>query len=55
MLSGYKTYLVAGVTVIGAVVSFLVGDISLVQAAQLAVPAILGATIRHGISSDTTK
>ena len=49
MFKGQKTYIMAVVAVIGAVAGYLVGDLSLVDAAQLAVTAVLGATIRHGI------
>jgi len=51
MLSGYKTYILAGVTVIGAAASFLVGDITLIQALNLAIPAVSGAFVRNGLSS----
>lgn len=51
MLKGYKTYILGGVTIIGAVATWLVGDISLDQAVQLVVPALLGMTIRHGIAN----
>ena len=49
MLSGYKTYIVAALTILGAVGNFLVGDMSLTDAIQLIVPAVLSMTIRHGI------
>lgn len=49
MLKGQKTYLVAGLAVLGALVSFLVGDLAAADAAQLALTAVLGATVRHGI------
>jgi len=49
MLAGYKTYVTAAVTVITAMAAFLIGDATLIDTAQLIVPAILGATIRHGI------
>lgn len=49
MLKGYKTYVAAAVAVITAVAAYLVGDISVAEAAQLALTAVLGATIRHGI------
>ena len=55
MLKGYKTYILAGVTVVGAAASYLVGDISLAQAIQLAVTAGIGATIRSGISETAKK
>lgn len=51
MLQGYKTYILAGVTVIGAAASFAVGDITLIQALNLAIPAISGAFVRNGLSS----
>jgi len=49
MLKGYKTYIVAGVTVIGTIAGYLVGDIAANDAIHLIVTAILGATIRNGI------
>jgi len=52
MLSGYKTYITAGVTVISAVAGYLVGDLAMADAAQLVVTAVLGATIRSGVSSE---
>lgn len=51
MLSGYKTYILAGVTVIGAAASYLVGDITLVEALNLAIPALSGAFVRNGLST----
>ncbi len=51
MLIGYKTYILAGVSIIGAAASYLVGDLPLADAVQLAVTAGLGATLRGGISS----
>lgn len=52
MLKGYKTYLTAGVAAIGAVVGYLVGDLSLADAAQLLVTAVMGAFIRAGVKAD---
>lgn len=49
MLKGYKTYVVAAVAVIGAVASYLTGDLTLQAALQLIVPAVLSATVRHGV------
>jgi hypothetical protein len=51
MFSGYKTYVLATVTVIGAVASYLVGDASLPDTVQLVVTAMLGAFIRHGVAA----
>lgn len=50
MLKGYKTYITAAVTVIGAVAAYLVGDATLSATIQLVVTAVLGATIRNAIS-----
>lgn len=49
MLKGYKTYIAGGLSVLGAVAAYLVGDISLFDAAQLIVPAVLGMTLRNAI------
>lgn len=50
MLKGYKTYVTAGMTILGAVAAYLTGEMTLVDAAQLIVPALLGAFIRDGIA-----
>lgn len=49
MLAGYKTYVTAGVAVIGAVAAYLVGDADLMQTANLVFTAILAAFVRNGI------
>lgn len=49
MLAGYKTYITAGVAVIGAVAAYLVGDADLMQTANLVFTAILAAFVRNGI------
>ena len=51
MLSGYKTYILAGVTIIGAVASYLIGDLTLQAAIAIVIPALTGAFIRHGITT----
>ena len=51
MLAGYKTSITAAVAVIGGIAAYLTGDASLVQTAQLVFTAVLGATIRHGVSA----
>ena len=51
MLQGYKTYITAAVAIIGAVAGYLTGDLQLAAAVQLAVTAILGATLRSGIAN----
>jgi hypothetical protein len=50
MFKGYKTYIVASLSVIGAVAAYLVGDATIAQTVQLVVTAVLGATIRNAIS-----
>jgi len=49
MFSGYKTYITAAVTVIGAVGAFLSGEASLMDTLQLIVPALIGAFVRSGM------
>jgi hypothetical protein len=49
-LKGKKTYVVGGLGLLGAVASYLVGDANAAQAAQLAVTAVLGMTLRNAIS-----
>ena len=50
MLKGYKTYVVAVMAVLGAVSTFLLGEITLVEMFQLVVPALVGAFLRKGVS-----
>lgn len=49
MFAGYKTYITAGVAVIGAVAAYLVGDADLMQTANLVFTALLAAFVRNGI------
>jgi hypothetical protein len=53
MFAGYKTYIVGGMAILTALASYLVGDLALADAAQLALTAILGMTVRAGIANDT--
>ena len=55
MLSGYKTYIVAGVAVIGAIAGMLTGDMTYAAGAQLIITALLGAFIRNGITTTAQK
>lgn len=50
MLKGYKTYIVAIVAIIGAVGAYLVGDMTLGDAAQIVVTGFIGAFLRKGIT-----
>lgn len=51
MMNGKKTYMVALATILGAGSAFLSGQLAAPDAIQMAITAILGATIRHGIST----
>jgi hypothetical protein len=51
MFSGYKTYIVAAVSVIGAIAAYLTGEATVMQTAQLCVSAILAACVRNGIAA----
>ena len=46
---GKKTYITAGLTVIGAIAGYFTGDMELSASIQLIVTAVLGATVRHGL------
>ena len=48
-LKGKKTYVTAALAVIGAGATYAVGDATAVQAAQMAVTALLAATLRNGM------
>ncbi len=50
-LKGYKTYVAAALAIAGAASGAADGDITWIQAIQLIVPAVLGMTLRHGIST----
>ena len=52
MFAGYKTYIVAGITVISTIGTYLVGDMTLGDAIQLVVTAVIGVTLRAGIKED---
>lgn len=51
MFSGYKTYIAGALAVLGALGGFLSGDLTPLAAVNLAVPAILAMTVRHGIAT----
>ena len=51
MLSGYKTYILAGLTVTGAMAHYLVGDADFNSTIQLVVTALMGAFIRNGVTT----
>ena len=51
MLSGYKTYIAGALTLLGALGGFLTGSLAPDAALNLAIPAILAMTVRHGVSA----
>jgi hypothetical protein len=53
MLKGKKTYVVAALAVLSAIGAYLTGDATLAQAIQLAVTALLGMTLRSGITTES--
>lgn len=53
MLSGYKTYIVGGLAVLGALGGWLDGNLTWMAALQLAIPAILAMTVRNGVQNQT--
>jgi len=46
---GKKTYVAAALTIVGAGASYLTGEATAVQAAQMVITAIFAATLRHGV------
>lgn len=56
LLSGYKTYIAGGLTILGTAAAWLTGtfDGTIGEAVNIIITAVLGVTIRAGIKSDTT-
>ena len=55
MLKGYRTYILGGVTIIGAVATYLIGDASLNETINLVVTAGMGMFIRSGVNTAVEK
>ena len=57
ILSGYKTYIAAGVAIVTAVANYLTGvvDASLAETVNIVITAVLGMTLRAGITSVAKK
>ncbi|MBI3678467.1 MAG: hypothetical protein HY243_17810 [Proteobacteria bacterium] len=51
MFQGYKTYIVGVLALLSALGGYLDGDMTITAALQIAVPAILAMTVRHGIAT----
>jgi hypothetical protein len=54
MLSGYKTYIAGALAVLGALGGWLDGELTVAAALNMAVPAILAMTLRHGMAKAKT-
>lgn len=52
-LQGKKTYILAASSMLGALAAYLDGTMTASQAIQLAVTALIGASIRSGINTTT--
>jgi len=55
MLKGYRTYILGGVTIIGGVAAYLIGDASLTETINLCVTAGMGMFIRSGVNTAVSK
>lgn len=53
MLKGKKTYVVAVLSILGAIGAYLTGDATMAEAIQLSITAVLGATLRAGMATET--
>jgi hypothetical protein len=53
LLAGKKTYVAAALAVLTALGGWLTGDLSPADALQTAITAIIGATLRHGMKTET--
>lgn len=54
-LNGKKTYVVGFTSILGAVVGAYYGQITWPDASKIIETALIGMTIRHGISTETGK
>jgi hypothetical protein len=55
MFKGKKTYIMAALAVITAIATYLTGDITIAEASQISLTAILGATVRSGVTTEVGK
>lgn len=53
ILSGKKTYITGILAILTTVGAYLTGDMALAEAAQLVLTAVMGMTIRSGITTET--
>ena len=50
MLKGKKTYVVSCIGILLALAGYFTGDLTIPQAAQMGLSAVLAATLRNGLS-----
>lgn len=50
---GKKTYTTAIVTILSALLAYFGGELTMFETLQLVIPAVLGASIRHGLKTET--
>jgi len=55
MLKGYKTYITGVMTILGALAAYLIGEAELGTTIQLVVTAVMGMTIRSGVTTEAAK
>jgi hypothetical protein len=51
MLKGYKTYITAFIAIVGAIGTWLIGEMAMVDMCQIVVPAVIGACVRAGVAN----
>lgn len=49
---GKKTYTTAIITILSAALAYFAGELTLFETLQLAIPAIMGAFVRHGLKTE---
>ena len=52
-LHGKKTYLASLAAILSAAGAYLAGDLALQDALQIAISAVLAATLRHGMATES--
>jgi VIT1/CCC1 family predicted Fe2+/Mn2+ transporter len=50
-LAGYKTYVVAGLAILGAAAAYFMGEADMRTTIEAVVAAVLAMTIRHGVAA----
>ncbi len=50
--TGKKTYITAAIAIMSAATTYLMGDVTLFEALQLAFTALFAATLRNGLTTE---